>query len=88
MGYAFAWRPTHEGTVKKGIQRILGTCLGGFAGWLGIIVCSWSFADDATINPYGLTAWLTVFTMLCAYFASLASGTFRKRHCLFFSFVL
>jgi len=74
MGYAFAWRPTHEGTVKKGIQRILGTCLGGFCGWLGIIVCSWSYDDDAEINPYGLIAWLTIFSMLCAYFSSLASG--------------
>jgi uncharacterized membrane protein YgaE (UPF0421/DUF939 family) len=74
MGYAFSWRPTHEGTVKKGIQRILGTCLGGFTAWLGIIVCSWSYDNEAEINPYGLVAWLTVFTMLCAYFSTLPSG--------------
>lgn len=74
MAYAFAWRPTHEGTVKKGIQRILGTALGGFFGWLSVIVCSWSYDDDAEINPYGLIAWLTIITMLCTYFWSLPSG--------------
>jgi len=74
MGYAFAWRPTHEGTVKKGIQRIIGTCLGGFCGWLGVIVCSWSYDNDAEINPYGLIAWLTISTTLGAYFVSLGSG--------------
>jgi hypothetical protein len=55
-------------------QRILGTCLGGFNAWLGIIVCSWSYDDAAPINPYGLAVWLTVSTMLSAYFLSLASG--------------
>lgn len=74
MGYAFAWRPTHEGTVKKGIQRVIGTCFGGFFAWLGIIVCSWSYDNSAAINPYGLIAWLTIFTMICAYFSTLASG--------------
>lgn len=74
MGYAFAWRPTHEGTVKKGIQRVLGTALGGFSAWIGIIVCSWSYDNDAPVNPYGLIAWLTIFTMLCAYFWTLGTG--------------
>ena len=74
FGYAFAYRPSHEGTVKKGIQRILGTCIGGFLGWLGIIVCSGSYDDNAKINPYGLVAWLTIFTMFVAYFFSLGSG--------------
>ena len=74
FAYAYAYRPSHEGTVKKGIQRILGTCLGGFSGWLAIIVCSGSYDDNAEINPYGLVAWLTIFTMLSGYFYTLGSG--------------
>ena len=66
--YAFAWRPTVEGTFKKGCQRILGVLFGGFLGWLGVIVCSWSYDNDAVPNPYGLVAWITVFTVIGAYF--------------------
>jgi len=66
--YAFAWRPTVEGTFKKGCQRILGILLGGFMGWLGVIVCSGSNADDAEPNPYGLVVWITAFTAIGAYF--------------------
>jgi hypothetical protein len=72
--YAYAYCPSHEGTVKKGMQRIIGTCLGGLLAWLGIIVCSGSYNDNSEINPYGLVAWLTIFTMLCGYFYSLGSG--------------
>lgn len=56
------------------MQRIIGTCFGGFLAWLGIIVCSGSYNDNSEINPYGLVAWLTIFTMLCGYFYSLGSG--------------
>lgn len=59
VSYAFCWMPTVEGTFKKGLQRCLGTCLGGFAAWLAIIVASGSYDDSAAINPSGLVAWLT-----------------------------
>lgn len=69
LGYTFSWKPTVEGTFKKGIMRAIGTSLGGFFAWLGIIVCSWSYDDDAEINPYGLVAWLTVSTVIVACFS-------------------
>jgi hypothetical protein len=37
-------------------------------GWLGIVVASWSYDDDAEINPYGLTAWLSVSCIVVAWF--------------------
>ena len=60
--------PTLEGTVKKSFSRVFGTCTGGFLAWLGVIVCSGSYDDDADINPYGLIAWLTVFTVFASHF--------------------
>ena len=67
--YAFAWRPTVEGTFKKGVQRTFGVLLGGFLGWLGVIVCSgFTNDDDADPNPYGLVVWITVFTVIGAYY--------------------
>jgi hypothetical protein len=69
LAYAYSWKPTVEGSVKKGIQRGFGTALGGFMAWLGIIVCSWSYDDDAEINRYGLCAWLTVSCVIAGYFS-------------------
>jgi hypothetical protein len=69
LAYAYSWKPTVEGSVKKGVHRGFGTALGGFMAWLGIIVCSWSYDDDADINPYGLCAWLTVSCVVAGYFA-------------------
>ena len=71
LGYAMAFRPTVEGTVKKGLMRIVGTILGGSIGWIGSIVCS-GFSDDklATMNPYGTVIWTTFFTVLGAYFST------------------
>jgi threonine/homoserine efflux transporter RhtA len=43
-------------------------CISCHMAWLGIIVCSWSYDDDAEINPYGLCAWLTVSCVVAAYF--------------------
>lgn len=59
LAYGFTWTPTVEGTVKKGLQRCSGSALGAFAAWLGIIVASWSYDDNAKINPYGLVAWVS-----------------------------
>ena len=46
-------------------MRALGTCLGGFATWIGIILCSWSYPNPSNgttnpVNPYGWIAWVTV----------------------------
>ena len=53
-------------------MRLLGTSLGGFAGWLALVVCS-GFAShidaDTDINKYGLAAWLTTVTIVVAYFS-------------------
>jgi hypothetical protein len=69
LGYAYGSKPTYEGTLKKGSQRAFGTVCGGFLGWLAIIVCSWSYDDDAEINLYGLTVWLSVSCLIVAYFS-------------------
>jgi hypothetical protein len=69
LGYAYGSKPTYEGTLKKGSQRAFGTVCGGFLGWLGVIVCSWSYDDDAEINPYGLAVWLSISCLIVAYFS-------------------
>lgn len=74
LGFAYAWRPTREATFKKGLQRAVVTVLGSFMAWLGVIVCSWSYDEDAEINPYGFTAWLIVVTMMGAGIFTLDSG--------------
>lgn len=71
--FAFSWTPTVEGTFKKGLQRILGTCLGGFFAWLGIIICSGTIQDGVPINPFGLVVWLT-FSMHIAAAIGLDKG--------------
>jgi hypothetical protein len=68
LAYVFTFQATMEGSVKKGLLRGLGTCLGGFMAWLGVIVCSWSYDDNAEINPYGLIAWLTIAAGIAGYF--------------------
>ena len=55
--------------MKLSVQRTLGTCAGGFFAWLGIIVASGSYDEQAEINPYGLVAWLTITTGIAAYFS-------------------
>jgi len=57
LGYTNSWRPTVEGTFKKGGQRVIGTCIAGFLAWIGIIICSGSCSEDAAVNPYGLIAY-------------------------------
>ena len=74
FAFAYAFMPTTEGTAKKGILRLIGTIGGGFLGWLGVIVCSWSYDDDmAEIDPYGMVVWLLVTTMVVAHY-SIDSG--------------
>jgi len=60
IAYAMACSPTAEGTVKKGILRLLGTLLGAFSGWLALIVCGEQ-------NEIALTVWMTIFTAIPAY---------------------
>jgi hypothetical protein len=78
LGYAYAWRPTLEGTTKKGLQRIIGTALGGFSAWLGVIVCAWSYDEHTDINPYGLTAYLTVTTVFAGIYFTLDAGVMSR----------
>ncbi|KAL3906711.1 MAG: hypothetical protein SGILL_009164 [Bacillariaceae sp.] len=70
LGYAFALRPTSGGTFKKGLARELGTILGAFIAWLGAIICAGTFDEGATLNPYGVVAWLTVTNMIAIYFVT------------------
>ena len=71
--YLFACRPTTESGWKKGFFRVAGTVVGGFFGWLGIIVCSGSYDAMAISNPSALVAWLTIITGIAASF-SIPSG--------------
>ena len=82
LGYALVWRPTVEGTIKKGFMRIVGTILGGFFGWAGCIVCAWSFDEHKAINPYGTVIWITFFTVVAAYLTIDAgpSGCFGQNY--------
>jgi len=41
--------------------------------WLGVIICSWSYDDNAEINPYGFVVWLTCVTTAATY-SMLAPG--------------
>lgn len=74
LTYAMTFTPTVEGTVKKGIVRVIGTLLGGFFGWLAIVVSSGSTSNDAPINPYGFVAWITITSSVMAYFLAFDSG--------------
>lgn len=67
FSYVFCTLVSTEGTIKKGFFRLAGTVVGGFLGWLSIIVCSGSYAEDATVNLYGLVTWLTVSTGIVSY---------------------
>ena len=67
ISYSFIWQPTLEGTLAKGVARIIGTLVGGFAGWLGAIVCAGSTDESVEMNPYGLVAWLTVTSVACGW---------------------
>ena len=74
IGYANSWRTTCEGTVKKGLQRFLGVCVGAAFSVLGIIICGGSVgATEPSTNPYGLVGYLTIVTSIMAY-ASIKSG--------------
>jgi hypothetical protein len=72
--YSFAWTPTSEGTVKKGVLRIIGICLGAFIAWLGAIICSGSLSDYPATNPFAVPIWLTFFLVLGTWFGGLGPG--------------
>ncbi len=66
VAYCFATTQTTEGSVKKGILRMLGTVVGAFSGWLALVVCE----DDSfeyTYNTYGVVAWLTITSFIATY---------------------
>ncbi|KAL3915923.1 MAG: hypothetical protein SGILL_005418 [Bacillariaceae sp.] len=68
MGYAYSLRPTAGGTLKKGLSRELGTIIGAFFAWVGAIVCAGTYDETATLNPYGVVAWLAVTSTAALYF--------------------
>lgn len=53
-----------EGTFKRGLARILGTLLGGFAAWIGVLLCSWSLHGTSPINPYAFAVWLSAMALI------------------------
>jgi hypothetical protein len=67
LAYHWTWLATLEGTFHKGIHRLIGTVLGAFWGWVAVIVCSWSYDDDAPINGAGLGVWIGIWTVLTYY---------------------
>lgn len=54
-------------------MRALGTCLGGFATWIGIMLCSLSYNGTNPVNPYGWIAYVTV-CLFIGNFAGKGSG--------------
>jgi hypothetical protein len=68
ISYAFTWTASSEGTVKKGLSRFFGTLVGGFCGWVGVIVVSGSYDKDAEMNVYGIVAWLVLTNTLVMFF--------------------
>lgn len=62
IAYSAATTQTVEGTVKKGLLRAVGTCCGGFGGWLALTWCGTSIP--------GHVAWLTVTTAIASYVGS------------------
>ena len=65
IAFVMASTQTTEGTVKKGMLRLLGTCVGGFSGWLALTACTSTGENgEDEINPFGLVAWLCSFQFL------------------------
>ena len=60
LGYAFSFQSTVEGTIKKGIMRVLGTIAGGFTAWIGIMLTSLSWDNAKEINPYGFVVYMSI----------------------------
>ena len=60
IAYAVSTTQTVEGTIKKGILRLVGTCLGGFLGWVAI-----HLVGEKSVP--GLVVWLTVVSWIGAY---------------------
>ena len=61
IAFTMAFTQTTEGTLKKGSLRLLGTCLGGFSGWLALTACTSTGENgEDDVNPFGIVAWLTV----------------------------
>ena len=46
--------------LQKGLLRMIGTCLGGLAAWIGLMLCSLSYDGTSPANPFAWIAWLVV----------------------------
>lgn len=60
LAYSLSIQFSAEGTIKKALMRALGTCLGAFSAWIGIMLCSWSYDGKNPPNPYAWILWLAV----------------------------
>jgi len=69
VAYCFATTQTAEGSIKKGILRMLGTITGAFSAWLALIVCE-DAGFEYSYNAYGLVAWLSISSFLATYVAT------------------
>ena len=66
VAYCFATTQTAEGTVKKGLMRMVGTVTGAFSAWLALLACE----STSGFNLYGLVAWLAVTSGIATYIAT------------------
>jgi hypothetical protein len=66
IAYCFATTQTAEGSIKKGILRMLGTVFGAFSGWLALLACE-DRSYEYYHNTYGIIAWLAITSFLAVY---------------------
>lgn len=66
IAFCFATTQTVEGSIKKGILRMIGTIIGALSAWLALLACETGRYTNR-YNPYGIITWLTVTTILSVY---------------------
>lgn len=69
VAYCFATTQTAEGSVKKGLLRMVGTVLGAFSGWLALLACEDS-SSKVKFNPYGILAWMIVTSLIMTFIST------------------
>jgi len=63
VAYCFATTQTVEGSIKKGILRMIGTVTGAFSAWLALVVCK-DNSFEYNYNTYGIVAWLSISSII------------------------
>lgn len=69
VAYCFATTQTAEGSIKKGILRMLGTVTGAFSAWLALVICE-DASFSYSFNTYGLVAWLSITSFIVTFVAT------------------